>query len=933
MTKRKQIIHHELIRLTNTLRDKFTTDLTKVLGFDANTIGHNLGIARNSVSKELNQLTSDGLVLKIKSRPVYFLDKKSYEELIQRQLTVNVYDESTQYQLLPKVAEPIIDPFSQLIGYDRSLKTAVEKGRAAVLYPDGLHVLLTGDSGVGKTYFAELMHQLREQQNKQPVPFIYFNCAEYYNNQELLSSHLFGHKQGAFTGASYNKVGLIEQANGGLLLLDEVHRLSNESQEKLFLIIDKGEFHPLGSSDKPIKVNIRLICATTENIQSSLLRTFLRRIQVYITLPSIEQRSLEERAELIFHFILLESRKIKRTIAIDKIALIYLLSKPLKGNIGQLKSDIQFLCAQGWAADLNQLSSTLLLDKRFIEEPCAPTPEVTTLINALFKNDAQIEISTTDKLQLKNTLSLLSAKEDSDLFYTFITQEYVNLRNSHVSPQETLSILKKKLRNIFDYGINQKNSGHSQYLHSEQLEKRISSLTEYIEEILGFVLQDHLKSLLHKHFLTLLAYIQKGLIPNLYSSNLILDHCKDEYENAVLVCKRIEAIFYIQCPSTEIVYWCLFLKECRLNRLKKSAPDNYKVIFIAHGDTTATSMANYVNRILEYQLITPINMPFEQSVHDTLAILIEKIKQYECQQLILIVDTGSLVHFGNVIHQLFNINVLLLHNITLSALLDFSLDITYAAKDFAEIINLIQDKNIDYKLCDQVDEDHEQVLMISCITGMGTAVKIKNVIEESFKELLINTRILIVDYNDIRSPERLRNILNTQERVVGIIGTFQPELPDIPFISLEELFSEQGPELVISLLKPHMSENERRLIIEKSTMKFIGALTLESIINQISVLNPQRILREMEDLYQYICQKLDLHPSKQVTLRFLIHCCCMVERIVISRKPLQMAIDNQTIHSNYAISVIKEAFLPIEKSYTIRLSDAEFLYIYELLYS
>ena len=180
--------------------------------------------------------------------------------------------------------------------------------------------------------------------------------------------------------------------------------------------------------------------------------------------------------------------------------------------------------------------------------------------------------------------------------------------------------------------------------------------------------------------------------------------------------------------------------------------------------------------------------------------------------------------------------------------------------------------------------------------------------------------MVILDYNEVRSLERIQQALNASERLAGIVGTFQPGLPDIPFISLEELFSEQGPELVLSLLTPDLSSSERRLEMERSA-------------NHISVLNPQRILKEIEDVLNYLTNTLSLKPSRQVTLRFLIHCCCMVERIVINRKPLQMALENRLDLDARAFSVIKSSFLPIEEAYAIRLSDAEYFYIYELLYS
>lgn len=862
--RRIEIVLGELERLT---RGLCLADLAQETAFTAEAIGFNLGLARNSVSKDLNQLWNDGLAIKSRGRPVYFLHRQALETLLGRQLEESEREVRSVADVLPHEEHYAPDdPFTSLIGYDRSLRDAVEKGRAAVLYPHGLHVLLTGPSGVGKTFFAELMHRFAcEQASGAIPPLVYFNCAEYAHNPELLSSHLFGHRQGAFTGANEHKTGLVEQADGGYLLLDEVHRLSYEGQEKLFSILDKGEYRPLGVSSQPRSISVRLICATTEPVGSALLRTFQRRIQVCIDLPGIRQRSVEEQIELIVGFLQRESRKIERTVSIDKPLLLWLLNKPLEGNIGQLKSDIQFLCAQAWASGMTEHNDTLQLDKRLAE---------------------------------------------------------------------TLAILKNKLSSIFEYGLYSRDSVAHPPRYGDQIEERVTLLIGCVEQVLGFSLPENLVNPLRKHFLALIGYVQRGLIPQLYSSSLILDRCKDEYDNATLLCRKINELLHIQCPATEVVWLCLFLKECRHYRQRIDASPDCGVILIAHGATTATSQAQYVNRVLERELFSAIDMPFEQSVHDTLETLTQMIQTRQYRRLILLVDIGSLIHFGSTISKLFQIDVLLMPNITLTSLLEVGLDLSYETSDLPQLTALLQSKNIPCQLCTPQQENGGKVLVISCITGMGTAEKIKKVLEESFGELMSqDTRMVILDYNEVRSLERVQQALNASERLAGIVGTFQPGLPDIPFISLEELFSEQGPELVLSLLTPDLSNAERRLEMERSAMRFISALTMESIINHISVLNPQRILKEMEGVFNHLTSSLSLKPSRQVTLRFLIHCCCMVERIVINRKPLQMALESQPNLDARAFSVIKSAFLPIEDAYAIRLSDAEYFYIYELLYS
>ncbi len=116
-------------------------------------------------------------------------------------------------------------------------------------------------------------------------------------------------------------------------------------------------------------------------------------------------------------------------------------------------------------------------------------------------------------------------------------------------------------------------------------------------------------------------------------------------------------------------------EECRHYRQRIDASPDCGVILIAHGATTATSRAQYVNPCWA-QAFSAIDMPFEQSVHDTLETLTQIIQTRQYRRLILLVDIGSLIHFGSTISKYSQIDVLLMPNITLTSLLEVGLDLS-----------------------------------------------------------------------------------------------------------------------------------------------------------------------------------------------------------------------------------------------------------------
>ncbi|WP_157381033.1 sigma 54-interacting transcriptional regulator [Bacillus massilioanorexius] len=145
----------------------------------------------------------------------------------------------------------------------------------------------------------------------------------------------FGHVKGAFTGANEMKQGMLEKADGGILFLDEVHRLNEESQEKLFTFMDRGVFRRMGESEGEHTSNVRLVFATTEDPKTHFLQTFIRRIPLNVYIPSLNERGKFEKQLFLYNFLLKEAKVLKRDIQLSSMAVTVLLENTYKGNIGE----------------------------------------------------------------------------------------------------------------------------------------------------------------------------------------------------------------------------------------------------------------------------------------------------------------------------------------------------------------------------------------------------------------------------------------------------------------------------------------------------------------------------------------------------------------------------------------------------------------------
>lgn len=203
--------------------------------------------------------------------------------------------------------------------------------------------ILTGESGTGKTMIARYMHSISPRREK---PFISLNCASI--PADLLESELFGYVSGAFTGAqSGGKKGLLEAADTGTLLLDEVSELSLSAQAKLLHVIQDKEFIPVGGR-RPVKVDVRMIAATNKNLRNMVemgqfredLYYRLNVVEIYIPPLRKRRRDIEP---LILYYLNHFCTKYGVTRQLSESALKVLTEYEWKGNVRELRHLIERL--------------------------------------------------------------------------------------------------------------------------------------------------------------------------------------------------------------------------------------------------------------------------------------------------------------------------------------------------------------------------------------------------------------------------------------------------------------------------------------------------------------------------------------------------------------------------------------------------------------
>lgn len=240
-------------------------------------------------------------------------------------------------QLEKKVADRY--SFQNIIGTSPALLQAKEL--ALKVSGTDTSILLLGETGTGKEVFAQAIHEAGKRRGQ---PFLAVNCSAF--GKDILESELFGYKAGAFTGANRDKRGLLEEASGGTVFLDEIGEMNIDLQAKLLRVLETGEFIKLGDI-KPTRVNIRVIAATNRDLRKESecgtfrLDLFYRLSVFQIRLPSLDERTDDIEA-LARYFVKVFAEKMNKPLpALDPSFIEALTIHHWQGNTRELKNVIE----------------------------------------------------------------------------------------------------------------------------------------------------------------------------------------------------------------------------------------------------------------------------------------------------------------------------------------------------------------------------------------------------------------------------------------------------------------------------------------------------------------------------------------------------------------------------------------------------------------
>lgn len=906
-------------------------------GVTAQQAAGDLGIWCNDASVELNKLVEKGFLRREGKKNVRFFPAGNDTSAADAEKENGRIPETSSAYAESTVNE---DAFSKLVGSNGSLKHLISIAKAAVSYPPfGLNMLITGPTGIGKTTFARTVWEYANEIHAfgcydREVPFVHFNCAEYADNPQLLLSILFGSKKGAFTGSIADRPGLVEEADGGIFFLDEIHCLSGTSQELFFTLLDTGYFRRVGENTKR-EAHFMLIGATTKPVSNTtLIDTFIRRMPVLLQLPTLSERPMREWPEFIRSFYAQEAKHISRAICVKRDVLNTLMGYAARINLGTLKNAVQLSCA-----------------KALLKDGVLPqTGEITVTLHDL-------------SFQVYSIASDLPREIDRGVDWFHADMHVTTREPEKFDSDETLQFV-----DIYDQVFHLIDEGRKMGLAGEELRQMVIGQIDRYFEMLGSeygAVNQGLLSMEHAISPKILPVAMKLLgmaaieldrtypqktpillamhleqyVSRARSGNLVLPPNLREIigryrsETQFLEKQREWLSDHLNTGITddEIGFLAAFLSQTVKNRWK---PDVH-ITMISCSGNVAASIVGYVRSLFGADHVYCVENGDMLGVRKAFEMLCFDIKQHhgekgnliftDCQQFC---GTEEALYEATGIHC--KVVTLLEERMAVIACRNtmtqqLSLEDMYhkTIADYREQMEWFFQRSV--AGAGDMDAERgssgEKVIFTICVTGVGSAEQMRKFLEQELR--IPSLRVVAVSsVDDVGAKAAAYG-----SDLKLIVGTVNPDIPGVPFILADTVFSPAGIDKIMNILA------------DWSMPPYIGWIHEEreepasqTQIDNFCVLAPS-VDREMgtrciSDVIRTL--EREVYKNKlpdNIELRIFMHAASMLERIV-NDSPLELLEEGQDeiSRSEDWFTYLKEMLNRCFGAGGFRVSDAECFY-------
>lgn len=860
--------------------------------FQASYIADALHISRSLASQYMNELVGDGLLVKVSSRPALFYGRRAIEAVFGARPATDSFVSIDEMLSAIQSARGAVYDFEDLIGATGSLRGIVEQAKAAASYPPcGLPLMLVGAQGSGR----------RGIEN---------SITSYCVSEGIIIDRAHAGLLDAASSADDLVLGLLgDDAHEGLLSSREtrviwVKNAQVLSDDQMAALLSRFETRLSdGGPKRPRRGTSRLFFEYNGDPADVTARPWAASIPALCFVPTLDERGSEEKESWIFKLLRREEDNIGRPIKVSRSVVRRLSSQRFSDNIDGLKRAVSLTCASAMADSDNQGASDLKLFSYHI-------PSSVGLVHELELDDepALIDVDLYDPSQ--------SGAEAIDILGRFVS---LFALDSATGGDDAEGLAKSTLSSFFEYVERDRNA-----LIGE------AAVTDIVRQVFDrYGLREpvnfsrHLVASVHffRNNQTALGRWRVQSSSGIRAfSQLVRQKYGTEYDVVSHLRSYLRDYLGWRMDAENLSLFSFYLHWYLRERGVRSC----QAIVVAHGHSTASSIADSVNTIIGEHVFDAIDMPIDVSADQVVSQLERYLSRSPLSlDVLVMVDMGSLERIGKQLSSYLGVSVGVINNVSTALALEAGEMIVQQERVQAILEHVCEVSKASWSMS-AVEKSSDCILFVS-ENGEMAATRISDLFIKSLPRP-IPVEMVPCDYFEItRSKGDVSHV--ARGNVLFVFGAADPHIPGVRFLSLEDITELRSDDSLGLGLENYLAPDE---IVELKN-NLIRNFSLENLMHHLTILEPNHLMDVVSESLEQLQASLGKRFSYGTRLRLYIHISYLVERLV-TKVALDYG-DSDAFVSEHGdfVRLARTSFSGVTRTYGVDLPVGEINYLFDLI--